>query len=228
VFVPAQIHELRAETPEHVHFELAAPPEFLSAYTIPGQYVQIQIQTEGLKPAFFAMASGPARERFEFLVKRGSPIGAAIASRKSGETLHLTAPAGKGYPLAQGTGRDVFLVGSGTGISPLRSLMHTLLSRRAEFGRIVFLYGARKTSHVPYSAEAEQWKAAGVQTACIISQPDAGTWNGPTGHVQKLIADSRPNATSAVFVCGQKPMVEGVKAAFAELGVGAERIFQNF
>src|SRR5579864_9498014 len=112
VFVPAKIHELRAETPEHVHFELAAPPESLSAYTVPGQYLQVQVQSlAGLKPAFFAMASGPARERFEFLVKRGSPIGAAIAAQKSGEMLHVTAPTGKGYPLAQGMGRDVFLVG---------------------------------------------------------------------------------------------------------------------
>jgi NAD(P)H-flavin reductase len=227
-FHPVPIAELRDETPELFHLTLQAPAEFLSAYTIPGQYVQMQLEPH--KPGFFAIASGPSKERLEFLIKRGAPAADAIAAKKPGETLHVTAPSGKGYALMQAQGRDVYLVGVGSGLAPLRALMHTLLSRRSDYGKIHLLYGARKSHFFPYSTEVKQWANAGVAVTQVCSRPDAGSWSGATGHVQDYFKSTRPTvaAGSAVFVCGMKPMVEGVKAVFGEFGIGSDRIFQNF
>lgn len=227
-YVPVPVAEVRDETPELFHLTLKAPPEFLSAYTVPGQYVQMQLDTH--KPGFFAIASGPSKERLEFLIKRGSPTADAIAAKRPGESLSVTAPAGKGYALQQAHGRDVYLFGVGSGLAPLRALMHTLLARRADYGKIHLLYGARTSGHFPYSAELKQWAGAGVDITQVCSRPEAGTWSGATGHVQDHFKTLRPTVApgSAVFVCGMKPMVEGVKTVLGELGVGADRVFQNF
>ena len=227
-FVPVPIAELRPETPELFHLTLKAPAEFLSAYTVPGQYVQIQM--EGLKPGFFAIASPPHKEQLEFLIKRGAPAADAIAARKPGESLNVTAPSGKGYALQHAHGRDVYVVGVGSGMAPLRALMHTLLKQRSDFGAIHFLYGARKVAHVPYANDVKVWERDGVNVTLACSQPDPGTWSGATGHIQDVFRGTRPTvaANSTVFVCGMKPMVEGVKATFAELGLASDRVFQNF
>src|SRR5476651_73650 len=137
VFVLLIIDEIRAETSELIHLSLIAPPEFLKAYSVPGQYVQIAI--EGMKPSFFAIANGPSSERLEFLIKRGSPAAEIIAAKKPGDSLQVSAPAGKGYPLVHAQGRDVYVIGVGSGIAPLRALMHTIMARRTDFAHIHFL-----------------------------------------------------------------------------------------
>jgi NAD(P)H-flavin reductase len=228
VFHDVRIAEVRTETPEHVHVALDAPAELLRAYSIPGQYVRVQ--AEGHKPGFFAIACGPARERLELLIKTGSPLAALIAAKRGGEHLSISAPEGKGYALSQATGQDVFAVGVGSGIAPLRALMHALLKTKSEYGRLHFIYGARKSTYFPYSSEVDSWKAQGVNVTKVCSQPDPGTWSGPTGRIQGILRDQHPKvgATSAVFICGMKPMVEDVTAAFVQLGLNRERVFQNY
>ena len=227
VFVPLTIDEIRAETPELVHLSVMAPPEFLKVYSHPGQYVQIAI--EGMKPSFFAIANGPSSERLEFLIKRGSPAADVIAAKKAGDALQVSAPTGKGYPLVHAQGRDVFVIGVGSGMAPLRALMHTIMARRTDFAHIHFLYGARQAQLIPYFREIEAWKSAGVHATCVCSKGDAESWPGEKGYVQDFLRSARPDAANAVaYVCGMKPMVEGVKAALSELGLSPERIHQNF
>jgi sulfhydrogenase subunit gamma (sulfur reductase) len=224
-FTLAEIHN---ETPELLHLSLQEPgPEFRAAYTVPGQY--IQIRHGDLKPGFFALASGPKHKDVDLLIKRGSPLTNIIAEMRAGDAVEATVPQGKGYPLAQAKGRDVFLVGVGSGIAPLRALMHELLRERSAYGRIVFVYGARASNAFPYAAEVQSWKSQNVDVTCACSQPAAGTWSGPVGRVQAcLAAREKVDAQSAVFVCGMKPMVEDVKTAFTKLGLADGRIFQNF
>ena len=229
VFVPLTIDEIRAETAEHIHVSLKAPPEFLSAYTLPGQYVQIAI--DGMKPSFFAIANGPTRERLEFLIKRGSPAAEIIAAaKKSGELLNAQRAVGQRVSIGSCAGtrrlRNPEWVRAW---APLRALMHFIMARRTDFAHIHFLYGARKADLIPYIAEIETWKSAGVHATCVCSKGDEESWSGAKGYVQDFLRSAKPDAANAVaYICGMKPMVEGVKAAFAELGLTPDRIHQNF
>ncbi|HYF50531.1 MAG TPA: hypothetical protein VEJ63_14060 [Planctomycetota bacterium] len=227
-FTSVAMASIRNETPDLVHIELAAPQALLNAYSVPGQY--IQIQHGDLKPGFFALASGPHDGRLELLIKRGAPLADAITAKKAGDTLAITAPQGKGYPLAEALGRDVFLAGVGSGIAPLRALMHEMLSRRSEFKAITFLYGARTCDAFPYEKEVSTWSSQGVTVIQSCSRPAEGTWDGATGRIQQALKAQKPkvNADSAVFVCGMKPMVEELKSVFGELGLSPGRVFQNF
>jgi sulfhydrogenase subunit gamma (sulfur reductase) len=227
-FHKVAVAEMRNETPELLHLALRNPgAEFHAAYTAPGQY--IQIRHGDLKPGFFALASGPKHGQVELLIKRGSPLTNIIADLRVGDLIEATVPQGKGYPLEQAKGRDVYLVGVGSGMAPLRALMHELLRERSAYGRIAFVYGARASGAFPYANEVDSWKNYDVDVTCACSQPAAGTWSGPVGRVQAcLAAREKVDAQSAVFVCGMKPMVEDVKAAFAKLGLADGRVFQNF
>lgn len=228
VFHDLEVIARRQETPELTHLAVRAPADFISAYQIPGQYAQIRHGE--MKPGFFALASAPGQSQFEFLIKKGSPLADALVAVLPGQTLSISLPQGKGYPLAQAQGRDVFLVGVGSGLAPLRALLQQLLKDRANYKRLALLYGCRSANAFPYSTELDAWATQGVDVTRVCSQPAVGTWEGPVGRVQQILLSRKPAiaADSVVFACGMKPMVEDVKAAVAQLGVPPERVFQNF
>ena len=228
-FVELEVSHTRAETHELTHLELAgASPEMLAAYQIPGQY--LMVKTDEPKPGFFAIACGPGRRTFELLVKGGSPVSDAIRRKKEGERLAVSLPQGKGFPMHEAAGRNVILVGVGSGITPLRAAMHSLLANREKHGRITMVYGARTCDAIPYNAEMDSWLANGVEVSRVCSRPGPDTWSGAVGRVQDVLLSRGESLdrSTAVFVCGMKAMVEDVKATFVKLELPPDRIFLNF
>lgn len=228
-FHPVKIGAARQETPLLTHLTLAdVSTELLAAYKTPGQYVQIQ--EGGLKPGYFAIACGPGRGTLEFLLKRGTPLADLLCAKQPGATLQIGAPAGKGYPLEHARGHDLYLCGVGSGIAPLRAVVHAVLRERQAFCAIKFYYGARRCEDFPYANELDSWLAHGVEVTRVCSQPEPGTWNASIGHIQDALRARRlvPTPGDCVFACGMKPLVEDLKVLFTGLGLPAERVFQNF
>jgi len=228
-FTEVTVADVRAETPELTHLDLLAPSaEFLSAYTTPGQYVQIKIGEN--KPGFFALASAPGEERLSLLIKRGNPTADTIVSTPAGGKLQVSVPSGKGYPFELARGCDVFLIGVGSGIAPLRSVVRAMLKDRDSFRNVRLIYGARTSTSFPYAGEMQDCANRGIEVCRVCSQPHANTWNERVGRVQQALLEdfSGVSATSVAFVCGMKAMVEDVKNAFGNIGMPPERVYQNF
>lgn len=229
VFIELTVASSHAETHELTHLSLSgATPEFLAAYQTPGQYVQIR--AHGLKPGFFAIASAPGRPQTDLLIKRGSPLADAIAATPPGGLLQVSIPAGRGYPFEQARGRNLLVIGVGSGIAPLRAVIQSIISQRDDYGAVSLIYGARTPASIPYSAEMDAWQGREIEVTRICSQPAEGAWNGPVGRVQDALksAHAQIDPRCAAFVCGMKTMVEDVKAALGNLGLPPERVFQNF
>src|SRR5262245_50685805 len=106
-----------------VHVSLDVSREVAASHTAPGQYVKLE--KDGLGESFFAIASrpNPTGDRFDFLLKSGSALADAIAALAPGDVIHTTVAQGKGFPLDRAHGCDVVLVATGSGISPVRSLI---------------------------------------------------------------------------------------------------------
>lgn len=228
-FIEMTVASSHAETHELTHLSLSgATPEFTAAYKTPGQYVQIR--TGGLKPGFFAIASAPSRPQTDLLIKRGSPLADAIAATPPGSPLQVSIPAGRGYPFEQARGRNLMIIGVGSGIAPLRAVIQSVIDERDAYGAVQLIYGARSPHSIPYNAEMDAWQAREIEVIRICSQPGEHVWNGPVGRVQDAIktAHAQLDPRCAAFVCGMKAMVEDVKATLGNLGLPPERVFQNF
>jgi NAD(P)H-flavin reductase len=239
-FIPLSLTTLRAETPELVHLELAASPEFLNAYTVAGQYVQIQFGE--MKPGFFAIANSPddtrKKARIELLIKRGSPLTDALALSHCEDSLHVSLPQGRGFSIsAVAQTHDIYVIGAGSGIAPLRALIQEFLTHRHDFGKITLLYGARTQTLIPYPNEQSKWREQGIHVTHAISgkseDKPSVIFDTHVGHVQDVLRNLQKQTpviseNSAAFVCGPKAMVEDLKKLLPELGTAANRIFQNF
>jgi sulfhydrogenase subunit gamma (sulfur reductase) len=209
---------------------LQLPAAVASLHQRPGQVVKVKVAPG---EAYFALATAPAAGGLvELLVKRGGPVGDAVAAAATpGARLEVTAPFGRGFQVEEALGRDVLLFAAGSGIAPIRSLVQVLLARREEVDRVVLFYGQRRGAEFAYRGEHLGWERHGVRVVLCPSGED-DTWPGVHGRVQEAATaldwgGARP-AQATAFVCGMSPMVKDVRAALAAAGAPPERVHVNF
>lgn len=199
----------------------------VGTHAYPGQYVRLRLP--GLEEGIFAIASPPSPQgtHWEFLLKDGSPLPDALIRLKPGDRVEVTRPEGKGFPLERARGRDLLLFATGSGISPIRSVIASIRSERQTYGRVTLYFGARTPSAFAYSDELHEWEAGGVRVVRTVSQPGVSGWQGLTGYVQACLGEESVEGAIA-FLCGQSEMVQGVKATLQARGVPRGDIFLNY
>jgi NAD(P)H-flavin reductase len=227
--------ERAAETLYHVVLDISDNPELMAGHTTPGQFVQVRVGDS--KPAFLAIASPPATSSggsLEFLIKyvEGSTAGFLCNLRK-GDTVELSQVLGNGFDIRQISPPEkystVFLFATGSGISPIRSLLESGLeaSKRSD---VTLYYGARNLQRMAYQERFKEWESSGVKIVPVLSQPD-DDWTGERGYVQEAFARAkqiRNPLASGAALCGHKGMAEDVTSLLASVGVSKEKILKNF
>jgi NAD(P)H-flavin reductase len=227
---PVPVADAWDETASLRAVRLQLPPPLAERHDLPGQVVKVKAAPgEG----FFAIASAPARDgRIELLLKRGGKVAdAAIAGAVPGVDLAVTAPFGRGFPLAEAIGKDVLLFAAGSGIAPIRALLQRLVARRDEVNRIALFYGQRRGAEFAYRAEHLAWERRGVRVVlCPSAEDDA--WEGVRGRVQEVARTldfgGARLADAVAYVCGMSTMVTDVRETLARAGVPPERVHVNF
>jgi NAD(P)H-flavin reductase len=227
-FFSLEVLDARDETPTLRAVHLDGRPA-AAAHAQPGQVVKVR-NSKG--DGYFALANAPGSHRFELLVRRGGSVGdEVIAQAVPGARLEATAPFGRGFPIAEGSGRDLLLFAAGSGISPMRALVQHVTRKREGYGRVVLFYGERSDGDFAYAGEREQWVGAGVQVVLCCSRPSQ-EWAGPRGYVQDVarsIAFAEVDAVGAVaYLCGMKGMVSAVRDTLALAGLPVERTYLNY
>jgi NAD(P)H-flavin reductase len=198
----------------------------VGTHTLPGQYVHLGLAGAGEAP--FALASGPEAlgARWEFLVKAGSPLTNALALLREGAQVSAGRPVGPGFPLARARGKSLVLVATGSGISPIRSVVQALLREREAYGRVTLLFGARTPKSFAFSDELPSWEARGIRVVRVVSQPATSGWAEATGYVQRHLGG--PHADAIAFLCGQQGMIEEVARELERQGVLPANVYLNY
>jgi NAD(P)H-flavin reductase len=178
---------------------------------------------------FFAIASAPGAHgtALELLVKGGAPLADALVALPIGSTVKLTQAQGKGFPLEEAKGRRVLLFATGSGISPLRSLIETMRRDRAAYGDVTLYFGVRTPDAFAYLDELDGWMRDRIHVVRTVSRPGTSGWDGLQGYVQAHVPDE-PLSGAVAFLCGLKGMVQGVTEVLLRQGLPKERIFLNF
>lgn len=194
---------------------------------VPGQVAMLRVP--GHDPAYFAFASAPEDRDLEVLVKQKTGASHAIYEMQTGDTIDLVGIAGPGFRMDQHKHRDLIFVAMGTGVAPLRSALRHALKRRADFGQLIVLYGARTPDDFCYRDETDAWEDAGVELRQVISRPDGHDWSGPTGYVQSLLDNVLPDLKSPVaLICGSKEMIDQTRERLGKMGFKPEEMLTNY
>jgi len=221
------------------HFQLvldvSGNRELMDGHTRPGQFVQVKVGDN--KPVFLAIASPPnvaAKGSLEFLVKsvEGSASG-LLCSLGKGDRVELSQVMGNGFNVEQVAPAEdfptVLLFATGSGISPIRSLMEAGFDAHKRQD-VRLYYGARNLGRMAYQDKFKEWEASGVVVVPVLSQPD-DDWTGEQGYVQAAFAKTKgiiKAAQAGAFLCGHKEMAQDVTALLLADGVPKNRILLNF
>lgn len=219
----------------HISVDLSEASVLVASYTAPGQYLLVRVPGEDeLKPAFMAVASPPGKAGFEFLVKTvpGSTA-EKLCGLRDGDVVELGAVMGKGFPVERISPPDVaetvLLFATGTGISPIRSLIEFgfAANQRAD---VRLYYGARNLQTMAYQDRFTNWESTGLKIIPVLSRPD-DSWKGERGYIQHAFFKAKnitnPSSTGALL-CGQKQMIEEVTSTLVADGVSQDKILTNY
>jgi NAD(P)H-flavin reductase len=194
---------------------------------VPGQVAVLRVP--GQDPAYFAFAGAPQDRELEVLVKQKAGASSVIYEMHAGEIIDLVGIVGHGFPLDEYKQRDLVFVAMGTGVAPLRSALRHVLKRKAEFGQLIVLYGARTPDDFCYRDETDAWEDAGVELRQVVSRPDGHDWSGPTGYVQSLLDNVLKDLKAPVaLICGSKEMIDQTRDRLGKMGFKPEEILTNY
>ena len=95
-----------------------------------------------------------------------------------------SAPPGTSAPAAGG---DVVFVAGGIGLAPLRPAILELIAHRADYDRVVLLYGARTPEDILFGDELRAWAQDHGIVVEVTVDNGQHAWRGKVGLVTQLI-----------------------------------------
>ena len=195
----------------------------------PGQAVMVADHGSSERPRPYSLASAPedaARDGWLELLVGVKPSGAAgpHLTLAPGQRVDVDGPIGQfTFPEESPEQRFAFVAG-GTGIAPLRAMLHRALARAG--AGIAVLYSARTRDEFAYEDELRALAAAGrLELHQTVTRGGDDGWTGPRGRLGR--ADLAPlvrDPDTLCFICGPPPLVEDIPKLLGELGVAPERI----
>lgn len=213
------------ETEDITTFRLARPEGFEFAA---GQFLTVRIAIDG-KPVArcYSISSAPETAGFmEISVKRqGLVSGMLHATVRPGSLLEVMRPAGPFvYPAADQ--RPITLLAGGVGITPLMSMLRHAV--QADPTRpVTLLYSVHTQRDIAFRDELALIARRNPQVKVVIT-----TTRGPhsteylSGRIDRSLVTSRvADLQQNIFmICGPGPMIDGMKALLADLGVPEDQV----
>jgi NAD(P)H-flavin reductase len=223
-FVPSpfQVADRRQDTADT--WTLALEPLDGGFAVAPGQFVMVYAFGVGEVPISVSGPPGWPGEHVVLTVRDVGAVTHAICASEPGSMLGLRGPLGNSWPVEAAEGGDVVVVAGGIGLAPLRPAVRHVLARRADYGAVSVLYGARTPADLLYVNEIDAWgSVVNVELTVDAAGPE---WDGTVGVVPQLVlrAPFRPESTTA-FVCGPEVMIHFTVEALRERDLPDERIF---
>ncbi|MGA2449692.1 MAG: FAD-dependent oxidoreductase [Polyangiaceae bacterium] len=187
----------------------------------PGQFVSLTLpaaQGEFVKRSYSIASAPDGSSRFELAVTHveGGPGSTWLHGLTVGTVLRFTGPQGVFTRPAVGSPPSL-MIATGTGVGPMRSMIHAALARGSEVPMWLLL-GVRHETDILYGDEfaALARRHGHVRFEVTLSQP-RDDWTGRRGYVQSHVREmflalaARVEVPPHGYVCGLERMVRAVR-----------------
>ncbi|MDN6135656.1 hybrid-cluster NAD(P)-dependent oxidoreductase [Brevibacterium sp.] len=200
----------------------------------PGQYVTMRIPELELERCY-SIASAPfGTNTFTLTVKRVDGGAASTYLHdvlRVGDRVHVDGPYGLFSTSFHPAAKHLFVSG-GSGISPIMSMVRTLLARPVGTPTdIVLIHNAATPADIIFRPELEQLaEVPGVSVVTMCSRDStAEVWPGRRGRItRETLAEVVPElAERETFVCGPADYMAAVRLMLDELGVLGSRVHEE-
>jgi ferredoxin-NADP reductase len=198
-----------------------------------GQHVDVRLTAaDGYQAQrSYSIASAPQNPKLELLIERiangeVSPYLTGVA--RPGDRVELRGPIGGYFVWSAPEGGPLLLIGAGSGIAPLASM----LAHRAEAAAGLptrLLYSARSAEDIIFQEQLHAWagKDPALAVSLTLTRAVPSGWNGYTRRIDlDMLREVAFPATRAplAYVCGPTSMVEKAADSLVTLGYPAARV----
>jgi len=222
--IPAVIYEIIEESPTIRTLRLR-PESPISFKT--GQFVELTIPNIGEGP-FTPSSSHYITEEMDITIMKTGFVTEYVHKARTGDTVGLRGPYGKGYPIEEWKDKNILIMGGGVGMAPTRSLFLTLLHDIDDYNSITFLAGARAPKEMIYKQHIDEWRKHDKVNflRAVDKIPEGERWSEEVCLITKLLEkiDIDPK-DNPVIVCGPPIMMKFGTLDLLEYGYADKDIY---
>lgn len=196
-----------------------------------GQYFSFKIQEKVNRS--YSIASAPNGESIEFLVEiiEGGVGSNFIDKLKTGDKFDAIGPLG--FFTLEKTGafadnEPLLFLATGSGISPIRSMILDLLQNQKSSREIHLYFGLRFDDKTYFFEEFQKLSEEfpNFHFTPVISRP-GDKWTGAIGHCQDCLLKNPIIPNARVYVCGSNNSVQGIIEDLINYGYSKDKIFHE-
>ncbi len=206
-------------------------PEIESFDFIPGQFVTLDLpihEKPNKRWRSYSIASWPdgtnVIELLIVLLEDGLGTPYLFNEVNVGSELVLRGPQGV-FILPQPVEKDLYLICTGTGIAPFRSMIHHIGNHKLEHKNMHLIFGTRAQNDLLYLEEMRRLEKE-VEGFLFIPTLSREQWDGCCGYVHAVyenLIQEKMNGDSQLppanfYLCGWKSMVDEAKQRILKLG----------
>ncbi|TAG05443.1 MAG: phenylacetic acid degradation protein [Burkholderiales bacterium] len=231
-FYPLVVSNIRRETADCVSIALRVPSELREQFLfVAGQYVNVRsrIGDQEIRRSY-SICSAPASGELRIAVKRvdgGQFSQWANSLLREGDLLDTTPPDGRfRYVPNASRARRVLLLAAGSGITPMLSILTTLLETEP-LSQVTLIYGNRRVRDIVFKESIEDLRDRFLTRFQLIHTLSGEVQESPLAsgrlNAEKLrdvfssVVD--PALLSDVYVCGPSEMINECVDATIAAGV---------
>lgn len=227
-----KIIRIENETADTKRFWIEVP-EIASFDFIPGQFVTLDLPIhEKINKRWrsYSIASWPdGTNVFELVIvldKRGLGTPYLFNEIQVGSVLTFRGAMGV-FILKEPLDKDLFMICTGTGIAPFRSMVHHIKNHHIAHQHIYLIFGCRTRDTLLYYDELTKLQAE-LPEFNYIPTLSREEWQGHSGYVhsiyESLCAERKP---ANFFLCGWKGMIDEAKKRITDMGYDKKAIHQE-
>jgi Na+-transporting NADH:ubiquinone oxidoreductase subunit F len=217
-----------------LHLMILSPEEGITFK--PGQYIQLQVPKYELikEPEYRAYSISSSVEdhlKLELVITKvpGGAVSTYVHDyMKEGEELLINGPYGDFY--LRESNRDILLIATGSGLAPIKSILHQIEREQIQRKTTLFFGGRRRRDLYYYEELKElEHKISKFTFVPTLSRPtEEDRWEVERGRVTDLIEKYIPeNVPVEAYICGAPAMVESCEELLKKKGIPEEMIFYD-
>jgi CDP-4-dehydro-6-deoxyglucose reductase len=226
-----KVIRIENETPNTRRYWIQIP-ELEKFDFIPGQFITLDLpihEKPNKRIRSYSIASWPNGTNVVELVivklEAGQGTNYLFNHVDIGSELTLRGPQGVFTLDDDDYAKEIFMICTGTGIAPFRSMANYIKLHNIPHKDIYLIFGTRKRTDLLYY---EEMKNLGLENFHYIPTLSREEWEGRSGYVHAIYEELCANKQPALFLlCGWKVMIDEAKQRILALGYDKKSIHQE-
>lgn len=237
-FYQLRVEKIIKETEDAVSIALQVPPPLMNQFEyLAGQYLTFHSEINGEEiRRSYSVCSSPFLNPMPVIAVKKVTDGRMSTfmneSLKEGDLINAMPPMGK-FTLVPDAHKKAHYVlfGGGSGITPLYSILLTVLHQEPQ-STITLVYANRNEASIIFKNQIEALEKEHADRLNVVHCFEAppANWHGLSGYlttpmIHQLLRQYAPDPRAAIYyICGPAPMMQMVKSSLEMAGIYADHI----